>query len=177
MNKIHLGEKCTTLFSSGGFRFMLVKFRFWTAIYLLLELPSYKYYLNLNFLSSYNRVTDINVAAEPTAKCSTKFQRNLTAKYSKTAGVSKNKLGGGGGIKPQNQKRLLYIISTSHFTELYSEFLLKCWVFTPFVSSLQNCNPYTPIAKYFSVFLFQLCAVYFPFSRIQKNRKKIQMLA
>lgn len=101
---------------------MLVKFRFWTAIYLLLELPSYKYYLKLNFLSSYNRVTDINVAADPTAKkCSTKLQRNLTPKYSKTAGVSKNKLGGEGErANPQKQKGC-YIPLARHISPSFTQ--------------------------------------------------------
>lgn len=94
--KISSGEKIYKLLSSGVFRFMLVKFRFWTAIYLLLELPSYKYHLKINFLNIHNRITNISVAAHPTAKdCSTKFQRTFTSKFSKTTGVSKNKLGGG----------------------------------------------------------------------------------
>lgn len=70
-----------------------MKFRFWTATYLLLEFSNYKYYRKLNFHSGDNRIKDTNVAADPTAEiCSTKFQNNLTPKYSRTARVGKTKL-------------------------------------------------------------------------------------
>lgn len=127
---------------------MLVKFRFWTTIYLLLELPSYKYHLKINFLNSHNRITNINVAADPTAKdCSTKLRRTFTPKFSKTAGVSKNKLGRGEEKDTCKKTKRLCIFSTSHFSELYSEFLLKYSVLTATESSLQNSNPYTPMSK------------------------------
>lgn len=79
-------------YSSGVFRFTLMKFSFCTATYV--DFSNYKYYRKPNFLSGYSRVIDINVAVDPTAEtCSRKFQRNLTPKYSKTARVSKTKSG------------------------------------------------------------------------------------
>lgn len=70
---------------------MLIKFL--KAAYLLLEFSNYRYYRKTNFLSGYNRVTDINAAVDPTADiCTTDFQRNLTPQYSKTARVRKIRL-------------------------------------------------------------------------------------
>lgn len=77
-------RKCIKPYRSGVFGFMLMKFSFCTPTYLLLEFSDYKYYRKSNFLSGYNSVTDINVAADLTAEIyGTKFQRNLTLKYSK----------------------------------------------------------------------------------------------